>query len=82
MAENIIIDPEIIDQTTKCRGNYSCLSGEKGCLCEVEEFFESPDGIVFIKSTGSQVCNYKISYGYGWICGCPTRKALFETHGI
>ncbi len=82
MAENISIDPKIIDLTTECRENYSCLSGKKNCKCGVEQFFGKPAEIVFVKPTDSQVCNYKMSFGYGWICNCPTRKALYREHKI
>ena len=81
MAENYKIDPKIVNQTTQCRGNFSCLSGKEDCLCKVESFLRTNGRTIFI-TNGGHSCNYIMGFGKGWICNCPTRKTLYEEHGI
>ena len=82
MIENINIDPNILNQTTQCRDNFSCLFGIKDCLCEVEKQMKSNSSAVFIKPKDDKACNFIMSFGYGWICNCPTRKTLYREHNI
>jgi len=82
MAENIKIDTNILNQTTQCRDNLSCLSGKKDCLCEVEKHMKSNTNAVFIQQQEGKACNYKMDFGYGWICNCPTRKTLYSEYNI
>ena len=82
MIENINIDPNILNQTTHCRDNFSCLSGKKSCLCEVGRHMKSNSSAVFIQPQNEEACNYKMAFGYGWICNCTTRKTLYREYNI
>ena len=82
MAENIKIDTNILKQTIQCRDNFSCLSGKKDCLCKVEKYFKSNSSAIFIQPLEEKACNYKMDFGNGWICNCPTRKTLYSEYNI
>ncbi|MBI5664684.1 MAG: hypothetical protein HZC49_06320 [Nitrospirae bacterium] len=68
------INSDTLNKTDRCRDNYSCLTGEGKCLCEVESHFDK--NILFIK-TPKILCNYYMSFGYSHICKCPARKEIF-----
>ncbi len=76
------ISSDTIKRTTKCSDNFSCLSGKKDCLCEVENDCESNSSAVFVQPQEKKGCNYKMDFGYGWICNCPTRKTLNRKYSI
>jgi hypothetical protein len=75
---NIKIDDNIIQKTTKCRRNFSCLSGET-TLCKVEEIMGD---VIFIKCMDSNSCEYRFYFGYSQICNCPVRKELYKRNKI
>ena len=76
---NIKVDENIIQKTTKCRKNFSCLSG-KTPLCSVELCIENK--IHFIKCVGNESCNYRIPFGHSNVCICPVRKELYNHYKI
>ena len=82
MADNYKIDTTILNGTTKCSDNFSCLFGQKDCLCEVENYVGNGSGVVFIQPQDKKFCNYKMSCGNGFICNCPTRYALYREYRI
>ena len=82
MAEYYKIDSSILTQTKECRDNFSCLFGMKDCLCKVAIGCKSNTDAVFFKLQDKKDCNYIMSFGYGWICNCPTRKALCREYNI
>lgn len=75
---NIKIDDDIIQKTTKCRKNFSCLSGETP-LCKVDECM---GGAIFIKCKEQNPCEYRAYFGYSQICCCPIRKELYHRYKI
>ncbi|GBD97794.1 MAG TPA: hypothetical protein ENG83_03210 [Nitrospirae bacterium] len=72
------IKADILNETDKCRENHSCLNGDKDCLCEVEDSFSNK--IVFIKPVNNAACDYRMSFGYSFVCNCPTRKEIFNLY--
>ncbi len=71
---------DILNETIKCKKDFSCLSGKKDCLCEVEDSFDNK--ILFIKPMNHNMCDYKMSFGYSYICNCPTRKEIYNLYKI
>jgi len=76
----IKINEDIIKQTTKCKKNLSCLSGDTTGLCEVEACIN--EKIHFLKCTYSNLCGYQIPFGYSSVCSCPVRKELYNRYKI
>lgn len=73
------IDEEILKKTTRCKKNFSCLSGERS-LCNIELCVN--EKIHFIKCVSGESCNYRIPFGYSFVCTCPVRKELHKRYGI
>ncbi len=72
------ISVDILNETVLCRKNRSCLYGSKDCLCEVEDSFNNK--IIFIKPVNKAMCDYRMSFGFSYVCNCPTRKEIFNIY--
>ena len=75
----ITINEDVLKKTTKCKKNMSCLSKSRD-LCEVELCVESK--IHFIKCGNIEPCNYRVPFGYSYVCLCPVRKELYNKYNI
>lgn len=70
------IKDEIIQKTTECHHNFKCLTDDKHPLCAVEG--QPIIGVgVFVTCKSSDYCSYRLSFGAGHICNCPTRCEIF-----
>ncbi len=76
----IKVNPEILKNTTECKKDFSCLSGNRTDLCKVE--LNVNDKIHFVKCLSDEPCDYKKSFGYSFICICPVRKELYNRYNI
>ena len=74
------IDKTVLDKTTRCINDFSCLSEERKCLCDVVASNE--EDIVEIKSLPSRSCNYCISLDSARYCHCPTRVEIYNRYKI
>jgi hypothetical protein len=66
-----------IDETRKCPNDFSCLCspiGDKRGRCRIE--FSAGDHSLFLKGKNPWLCPYKLPWGMGAICRCPTCNAL------
>ena len=72
------ISADILNETIKCRTNFSCLNGSTECLCTVKE--KVNNAILFVKPADNR-CNYCLPFGYSQICLCPARMELFKKYG-
>ena len=77
---DIKIDDAILEKTTKCNYAFSCLSGDKSCLCDVVDSNE--EDIVEIKSTPILFCGYCRSLEHAVYCFCPTRAEIYNRYRI
>lgn len=73
------ISQEIIDRTTRCDRDYSCLSESTRDLCEVTH--ANGENVLFIERN-PRPCPYKIPFGSSYICTCPTRHELYKKYHI
>jgi hypothetical protein len=78
-AEMLRISEDTLRQVTKCTNGFSCLSGESRRICEVEQDIGGKVLFVRCKSEG---CNYRMPFGYGYICTCPVRREIYNRHGL
>lgn len=74
------ISDETLKRTTKCPWEMRCLSGWQCGDCVIEMTIRGDEA--FIRSSKPDGCPYKISYGYGYVCTCPTRSELHEKYGV
>lgn len=77
---NIKIDEEIIQKAIYCKSDFSCLSGEKRCLCAVKELFGY--AMLVIKPKSVIDCRYQVSIGDIILCICPARYELYNRYGM
>jgi hypothetical protein len=61
---------------TKCRNDFSCLTGGTACTCKVSKLMAGK--ILFMEPMPSRPCEYKISFGTSIICNCPVRRKLYQ----
>lgn len=76
---NLQIDIDTLSRTTKCTRDFACLT-DSGQLCRVENCVDNK--VHFIQCRHDAKCNYQISYGYSYICTCPTRKEIYNRYGL
>jgi hypothetical protein len=71
------VPDDLLKMTTKCPQKFSCLTSDQ-CdghkMCEVEHIMGT--NVMFVKDSQREYCPYKLSYGYGQICICPTHYAI------
>jgi hypothetical protein len=71
------VSQEILNATTKCPHEFSCLdSGQCGKhkMCEVDQ--APAMNILFLKSKENVTCPYRTSFAYSQICTCPTHFTI------
>ena len=71
------VPDDVLKMTTKCPHTFSCLTpGQCGehKMCEVEHI--NGIDLMFLKDTQQANCPYRLTYGYGQICTCPTHYAI------
>jgi len=73
------VDDDVIKNTNRCKKDHSCLS-DLTDLCKVEMCIA--DKIHFIKCMNGHTCNYRITFGYSFVCTCPVRKELYNKYKI
>lgn len=77
MKMGLAVSQEILDRTTKCANGLSCLdTGNCGNREPCEIIYEAGREVLFLKSKESLNCPYRLPFGLGQICTCPTRYAL------
>ena len=69
----IEIDKKILEQTTECKKNFACLSGNIGC--EVEQYKDNE--IIVAKNSSYADCYYAMPINDSCYCTCPVRKEIF-----
>ena len=64
----------------QCNRAHSCLSGEQGCLCDVEQLLD--DSILSVKPRPQTKCTHKMRYREAFLCTCPVRKEIYKRYKI
>ncbi len=72
------IAQDILEETKECRHGFSCLTSGRKCMCKPEDFCS--DNVCFIKREEATNCSYMISFGYSFVCTCPTRKEIYRKY--
>ena len=76
----IKIDKAVLHNTTDCIYDFTCLSGDKTCLCDVVASNE--EDIVEVQSKLSISCKYCIALETSTYCHCPVRVKIYKHYKI
>jgi hypothetical protein len=79
--EDIKVSEVILKDTTNCRNNFACVSGETGCMCEVIKSVSSYN-VVVIKPKSIDYCKYFYHLDNTNYCLCPTRNEIYNRYKI
>ena len=75
---SIKIDKETLAKTNHCAKNFECLKNENH-FCKIRKVLSCINSkVIFVNCT--EVCHYKMSFGFNSICNCPTRKEIFNKY--
>ena len=75
------INQEIIVETIHCVEDFECLANEK-FVCREATVESSIEGKIIFISCRKELCAYKLNFGYGTICNCPTRREIYNKYKI
>lgn len=71
------VPADILAKTIKCERDHSCAEpGQPGGkpLCEMDTAYG--ENLLMVTSSISKPCPYRVFFGYGYICACPTHSAI------
>jgi hypothetical protein len=72
------VDKAVLHKTTYCIYDFTCLSGDRNCLCDVVD--SNDEDIVEIKAKPSKPCKYCVSLESTSYCTCPTRVEVYHRY--
>ncbi|OGV81210.1 MAG: hypothetical protein A3K19_22505 [Lentisphaerae bacterium RIFOXYB12_FULL_65_16] len=73
---------EVRRKTNRCESDFACLACQPQCLCPVVSAIDG--GVLFIEPKCEQkmFCTYRMQFGNGTMCTCPTRKELYHRYRV
>lgn len=74
----IFINEETLKRTIKCPFDFACLKDKNFPKCVVD--YSVKNNGVFVKEAIDAMCPYKMTFGYSFICNCPTRYEIYEIY--
>ena len=74
------VSEETLAETKKCDRDFSCQKKLLEPLCSIDYCVGGE--VHFIKCMNKKSCSYRSTFGYDFICNCPTRKELYSKHGV
>ena len=77
---NIQISQDVIEKTTECDKNFSCLSDDQKSLCEIDS--HPTESSFFIEKPKNEICNYRQPFARFYLCTCPTRQEIYKRYDI
>ena len=77
---DIKIDEVVLEKTNRCKYAFSCLSGDKSCLCDVVA--SNGEDIAEVKSKPVLFCGYCTSIEHAFFCCCPTRVEIYNRYNM
>jgi len=71
------VPESVLAKTTKCEHGHSCLEpdqrGDKP-MCEMDRAYG--ENLLSVIPHVDKPCPYRVFFGYGFICACPTYSAI------
>ena len=76
------IENFVLGKTTKCEGNFSCLSQDNPTpLCKVIAY-NSLSKVVKVRPKSDRSCSYSFDLNTLHYCLCPTRVELYKKYKV
>jgi hypothetical protein len=81
------VNSDTLNDTVNCKENFSCLYGNRACLCQIDGLCELKNNLDFttliIKPINiNKPCGYRVQFGTSYFCDCPTRKEIHRLYEI
>ena len=78
---NIKISEDIVNNTTECTKDFSCLNPDaQRDICKILACLKN--NLYFIKCLNEDYCSYRMSFGADFLCMCPVRKDIYNRYRI
>ena len=75
------VSDEAKQAATRCKKDFSCLKGDRDCLCTVERVVGGQ--VFFVSCQQQNHCPYKHRYGFAdFFCACPVRKEIYNKYKL
>ena len=78
----LTVDENILEQTTHCDNEFSCQGpGWKSCG-KITGIIENRMLEEKVDSSCERKCSYRVEFGKGVFCQCPTRIEIYKCYGV
>ena len=81
MAKKYRVPDEIMSEADECPHDFSCFSSQK-CgdrkMCTVR--WANGKNVLFLDPENKEDCPYRTPFGFGQVCTCPVRFALYHKY--
>ena len=77
----VTVPEDILNKTTRCMNDFACLSEEWEHCGVVKGLIEGRILAFDVKQMSERSCNYRVFFGGGAFCTCPTGVEVFKLHG-
>ena len=78
----IEVNENVINKTAHCDHDFLCLSDEWKQCGVVKALIADKLLYVQFDSEQQRTCSYRVSFGGGYYCACPTRVEIYNQYGI
>jgi len=77
----VTVPEDILKKTTRCIHGFACLSEEWEHCGIVKGLIEGKLLAIEVDQNRERSCNYRVFFGGGSFCTCPTGVEVFKRHG-
>ena len=74
----VTVPEDILNKTTRCINDFTCLSEEWDHCGVVKGLIEGRLLALDVDKTLERCCNYRVLFGGGSFCTCPTGVEVFK----
>lgn len=78
MGKKFRVDEKTIEETRDCGKDFLCLRETHQPVCSVVNCLNKE--VHFITNIKTEPCRYRVSFGFSFICSCPTRKEIYNRY--
>jgi hypothetical protein len=71
---------EDVLKKTRCKKDFSCLSGKRHDLCKIEDCVSGK--VYFLEAHNDDFCPCLGCFGSSHYCTCPTRIEIYEKYKV